>query len=138
MDSEAPGSIEDGMTWGNIALKMNATAPTIPTVCSAKAHPSRPSRVVTTTPRRLAPAATAGMSENRFPEWENCAHSTQTSETTAEGTESRWARRAARTWIGPAVLSAVKIAPWVRNRPRVTRPPSRVNGVRRDSIPPVS
>ena len=55
---------------------------------------------------------------------------------TAVPRPSRTARAPARSRMSPVVLRARNTAPWVRNRPRVVRPPSRAYGLSRSSRPP--
>src|ERR1035437_10187674 len=97
--------VVEGITSGNRARNKVATAAPIATKVPTKAHPSRP-RDTANNPASRATARTAA---------------------TAPSLSDR-AR--ASCLISPSVLSAMKIAPWVKNSATVVSPPSSPTGFR--------
>src|ERR1035437_3732400 len=106
--------VVEGITSGNRARNKVATAAPIATNVPTKAHPSRP-RDTANNPARKATAATTAAIHAPIEPVDTLMVTSRATARTAATAPSLSDRARASCLISPSVLSAMKIAPWVKN-----------------------
>src|ERR1035437_4548039 len=120
--------VVEGITSGNRARNKVATAAPIATKVPTKAHPSRSWNAAHNPASKATPDTTAAIHEAAEPVDTLMVTSRATARTAATA-PSLSDRARASCLISPSVLSAMKIAPWVRNSATVVSPPSSPTGL---------
>src|ERR1035437_151398 len=115
--------VVEGITSGNRARNKVATAAPIATNVPTKAHPSRP-RDTANNPASKATAATTAAIHDPIEPVDTLMVTSRATARTAATAPSLSDRARASCLISPSVLSAMKIAPWVKNSATVVSPPS--------------
>src|ERR1039458_38470 len=128
--------VVDGITSGNRARNRVATAAPIATKVPINAHPS-PSLHAANSPASKATAATTAAVHDQMEPADTLMVTSRNTARSAATAPSLSDSARASALISPSVLSAMKIAPWVRNSATVVSPPSSPTGFRRVNRFPV-
>src|SRR5450759_903917 len=128
--------VVEGITSGKSARNRVATAAPIATNVPMKAHPSR-SRDTANNPASNAAASTIAATHDQIEPVDTLMVTSRTTASTAATAPSLSDSVRASCLISPSVLSAMKIAPWVRKSATVVSPPSRPTGLSRVNRLPV-
>ena len=130
------GSVLDGNTFGNNAANSEPTAVMIVKTRSEKETPSRLKWFANNAAINESAARAVRMKPNTL----KCATRVQTKNAAAKTvatTPTLVARALARSLMLPSVFKVMKTKPWVKNKVRVTRPPSNPYGFKRVNKVPV-
>src|SRR5664279_2446560 len=118
-------SVLDGITLGNRAPKISVTAPMTATTFALNAQPNLPVQLNQAAPISPSAATTSAPHVQVLFEYASWSHRAHTAPTTTAAIENFLAHAAARSITSPLVLSAKKMAPWLRKMASVVRPPTR-------------